>query len=297
MNKPVQPKTLSRSLPNWLKVGLPKGSNYFRLKDLTQKYNLNTVCESASCPNIASCWSAGTLTLMILGDTCTRACRFCDVPTGNLKDPKEEEPKEVAKMLSLLNLNYVVITSVDRDDLPDGGSHIWVETIQRVKKTCPDMKVEVLIPDFKGKVSTIEKLCRSQPHVLAHNLETVESMQFTIRPQCRYSWSLKTLETASKNNIITKSSLMLGLGEKREEVIKSMHHLISVNCQILSIGQYLRPSKQHLEVVEYIRPEIFEEYKIIGESLGLKHVEAGPLVRSSFHAERQANPMIDSFYQ
>jgi len=295
MNATKLSSTSSRRLPNWLKASLPKGKNYFRLKALTLKYGLNTVCESASCPNIGSCWSAGTLTLMILGDTCTRACQFCDVPTGHLQIPRKEEPKEVAKMLSLLDIRYAVITSVDRDDLPDGGTDIWVETIELVKKACPRMKVEVLIPDFKGKVSFVEKICRAKPDILAHNLETVESLQSYVRPQCRYSWSLKTLETASKKKIITKSSLMLGLGEKKDEVINSMRHLVAVNCQILTVGQYLQPSKNNLEVVEYIHPESFAEYKVIGESLGLKHVEAGPLVRSSFHADRQAQQAIGIF--
>ena len=283
----------SKRLPDWLKAPLPKGENYFRLKALVNKYKLNTVCESASCPNIGSCWSSGTLTLMILGATCTRACRFCDIPTGHMQVPRKEEPGEVAEMLSCLDLQYTVLTSVDRDDLQDGGADIWAETIQRVKKACPDMKVEVLIPDFKGEVSLIEKICLTQPDVLAHNLETVESLQAVVRPQCRYSWSLKTLEIASKKKIITKSSLMLGLGEKKIEVIDSMRHLVDVNCKILTLGQYLQPSLNHLEVKEYIHPNKFAEYKDIGESLGLKHVEAGPLVRSSFHADQQAQNLMD----
>ena len=294
MNEIKSPSILSRKLPDWLKVSLPKGKHFFKLKALINKYGLNTVCESASCPNIGSCWSTGTLTVMILGNACTRACRFCDVPTGHMQIPRKEEPREVAEMLSHLDLQHAVITSVDRDDLPDGGANIWAETIQRVKKACPGMKVEVLIPDFKGEVSLIEKICLAQPNVLAHNLETVESLQKIVRPQCTYSWSLKTLRISSKKKIITKSGLMLGLGEKRKEVIDSMRHLVEVNCQILSLGQYLQPSKQHLKVVEYIHPEIFAEYKVIGESLGLGHVEAGPLVRSSFHADRQAQQLIGS---
>ena len=281
-----------RRLPDWLKTPLPKGKNYFRLKALVNRYRLNTVCESASCPNIGSCWSAGTLTLMILGDTCTRACRFCDVPTGYMKPPRMEEPIEIAKMLSNLDLHYVVITSVDRDDLPDGGADIWEKTISQVKKKCPDMKVEALIPDFKGEVFLVNKICKAKPNVLAHNLETVEHLQSSVRPQCRYSWSLNVLRIASENKMVTKSSLMLGLGEKRKEVIKTLHHLVEVNCQILSLGQYLQPSKRHLEVVEYINPETFAEYKAIGESLGIRHVEAGPLVRSSYHADRQAQNVM-----
>ena len=280
---------VKRRLPDWVKVPLPKGENYFRLKSLVGKHGLHTVCESASCPNIGECWDAGTLTIMILGDTCTRACRFCDVPTGNLQPPRREEPQEVATMLSKLHLRYAVITSVDRDDLEDGGASHWAQTITAVKETCHEMKVEALIPDFKGEPACIQTVCEAKPDVLAHNLETVPSLQARVRPQCRYQWSLDTLSFAhNHHNLITKSSLMLGLGETREEVIMTMKDLVETGCNILTLGQYLRPSRQHMEVVEYIAPEVFIEYKKIGESLGLDHVEAGPLVRSSYHAERQS---------
>lgn len=282
------PHPRKRRLPDWVKAPLPKGEKFFRLKSLIHKHSLNTVCESASCPNIGECWSAGTLTVMILGDTCSRACRFCDVPTGNLQLPRREEPGEVADMLSKLNLGYAVITSVDRDDLPDGGSSHWAETLRLVKNKCPGMKVEALIPDFRGETECIEKVCRAAPDVLAHNLETVPSLQGKVRPQCRYQWSLDTLNFARREfGLVTKSSLMLGLGEKKAEVIKTMRDLVNIGCDILAIGQYLRPSLRHLEVVEYLHPEVFAEYKEIGESLGLSHVEAGPLVRSSYHAEKQ----------
>ncbi|KMP11484.1 lipoyl synthase [Candidatus Nitromaritima sp. SCGC AAA799-A02] len=294
MKETTPPSVPVRRLPDWLKASLPRGENYFRLKSLTRKHGLNTVCESASCPNTGSCWDAGTLTLMILGDACSRACRFCDVLTGHMRPPRSEEPTEVARMLSQLGLRYAVITSVDRDDLPDGGAQIWKETIELVKQACPDMKVEALIPDFKGEVALMEKVCDARPDVLAHNLETVESLQAWVRPQCRYSWSLKTIQTAAGKGLITKSSLMLGLGERREEVVNAMRHLVEAGCHILSLGQYLRPSTRHLEVVEYIHPDIFAEYKVIGESLGLAHVESGPLVRSSFHAERQATAAVSS---
>jgi len=278
-----------KRLPGWLKTPLPTKNNFFRLKSLVQKYNLNTVCESASCPNIGSCWDAGTLTFMILGDSCSRACKFCDVATGNLITPNPNEPKIIAETLSKLNLRYAVITSVDRDDLIDGGAEHWIKTIQNIRIECPKIKIETLIPDFQGKMSLVEKICEAQPDVLAHNLETVESLQSTIRPQCRYEWSLETLRTAAnKNNLIVKSSLMLGLGEKEEEVISTMEDLVDIGCQILSLGQYLRPSPQHLEVVEFIHPDQFLRYKNIGESLGLVHVEAGPLVRSSYLADQQA---------
>jgi len=285
-----------RRLPDWLKISLPKGVNYFRLKALVKKHQLNTVCESASCPNIGDCWSAGTLTLMILGDTCTRACRFCDVPTGFMKPPRKEEPIEIAEMVSKINLKYIVITSVDRDDLPDGGSYFWANTINQIKKRNPYVKIEALIPDFKGEDLLVNKICQEKPEVIAHNIETVESLQSIVRPQCRYSWSLKVLENASKKNMITKSSLMLGLGEKKNEVIETMHHLADINCQILTIGQYLRPSKKHLDVVEYIRPETFLEYKNIGLSFGIRHIEAGPLVRSSFRADKQTKSLLNSLY-
>ncbi|MBN4078127.1 lipoyl synthase [Nitrospina gracilis] len=279
----------SRRLPEWLKVQLPKNKKFFQLKSLVEKYNLNTVCESASCPNIGTCWDAGTLTFMILGDTCSRACRFCDVATGNMLAPNPDEPSRIAETLSKLDLRYAVITSVDRDDLIDGGAEHWVKTIQLIRTRCPQMKIETLIPDFQGKMDLVEKICMADPDVLAHNLETVESLQSRLRPQCRYSWSLDTLRTAAaKNNLIVKSSLMLGLGEREEEVVRSMKDLVSVGCQILSLGQYLRPSPRHLEVVEFIHPDKFSEYKDIGESLGLKHVEAGPLVRSSYLADKQA---------
>jgi len=226
---------------------------------------------------------------MILGDTCSRACRFCDVDTGNMLAPNADEPAQIAETLSKLNLRYAVITSVDRDDLIDGGAEHWVKTIQLVRTQCPQMKIETLIPDFQGKMNLVEKICAAQPDVLAHNLETVESLQNRLRPQCRYAWSLDTLATAAaRKNLIVKSSLMLGLGEKEEEVIRTMKDLLDAGCQILSLGQYLRPSPRHLEVVEFIHPDKFSEYKEIGESLGIGHVEAGPLVRSSYLADKQA---------
>lgn len=284
----IAPQPRKRRLPDWVKAPLLRGDNFFRLKALVRKHSLNTVCESASCPNIGECWSAGTLTVMILGDTCSRACRFCDVPTGNLQLPEREEPEEVADMLSKLGLGYVVITSVDRDDLPDGGASHWAETLRQVKTKCPDMKVEALIPDFRGEMKCIEKVCEALPDVLAHNLETVPSLQAKVRPQCRYQWSLDTLGIARREfGLVTKSSLMLGLGEKKHEVIETMRDLVEIGCDFLAIGQYLQPTLRHLEVVKFLPPEVFAEYKEIGESLGLRHVEAGPLVRSSYHAEKQ----------
>lgn len=278
-----------KRLPHWLKTRLPGTRKYFQLKSLIEDTGLNTVCESASCPNIGTCWDDGTLTFMILGDTCSRACRFCDVPTGDLKVPDPDEPDKVALSLSRLDLKFAVITSVDRDDLPDGGAGHWVKTIEAIRDRCPKLKIETLIPDFQGNTNFIRKVCEARPDVLAHNVETVESLQRVVRPQCRYEWSLKTLKTASEaEGVIVKSGLMLGLGEKREEVIQTMKDLVDAGCEILSLGQYLRPTPTHMEVVDYIHPDLFAEYKVVGESLGIKHVEAGPLVRSSYLADKQA---------
>ena len=286
---PVSLNSRSR-LPNWLKTSLPSSENFFRLRSLVKKHQLHTVCESASCPNIGECWGKGTLTLMILGDHCSRACRFCDVPTGQMLHPDRGEPRQVAEMLSRLNLNYVVITSVDRDDLPDGGASHWAQTLQQIRELCPGLGIEALVPDFKSEVSLIEMVCNAQPDVFAHNIETVESLQKRVRPQCRYDWSLKTLEVAAQQfGMMTKSSMMLGHGETRQEVIQTMMDLRQAGCRMLSLGQYLQPSKSHLEVMEYVHPDVFAEYKQIGEGLGFDHVESGPLVRSSFRADQQAN--------
>ncbi len=276
-------------LPEWLKTSLPKEKSFFKLRALVEKSRLNTVCESASCPNIGECWDAGTLTLMILGDSCSRACRFCDVPTGDLTTPSPEEPENVAGILSQLNLRYAVITSVDRDDLADGGACHWAKTLSAIRKRCGDLKLEALIPDFRGNEDNLKMVCDARPDVLAHNIETVESLQSWARPQSKYSWSLKALETAAgRFGLVAKSGLMLGLGEKKAEVAQTMKDLLSVGCRILSLGQYLRPSRNHMRVVEFISPAMFAEYKAIGEALGFDHVEAGPLVRSSYRADRQA---------
>ncbi len=279
-----------RRLPVWLKTALPSGEKFFHLRSLVRERQLHTVCESASCPNIGECWGKGTLTLMILGDHCSRACRFCDVPTGQMIPPDENEPRRVAEMLSRLDLNYVVITSVDRDDLPDGGAAHWAETLRQIRRRCPQLGVEALVPDFNGEISPIEKICRAQPDVFAHNIETVASLQKKIRPQCRYEWSMKTLAIAARKfGMITKSSLMLGHGETFEEVVQTLKDLRENGCRMVSIGQYLQPSRNHLPVTEYVHPDIFSQYKEIGEEIGFDHVESGPLVRSSYQADRQAN--------
>lgn len=286
--KPSQRRPVQR-LPEWLKVPLPKGDGFFHLRSLVQEHGLHTVCESATCPNIGKCWDSGTLTIMILGDHCSRACRFCDVPSGRLEPLNAEEPARVADMLAKLDLRYVVITSVDRDDLADGGAGQWAATLMQVRQKSPHLKLEALIPDFEGKAPLIEKVCEAAPDVLSHNLETVASLQHKVRPQCRYQWSLTALSIAANRfGLVTKSGLMLGHGEKKEEVVQAMRDLVAVGCKILTLGQYLRPSMQHLEVVEYVHPDVFAELKEIGESLGLAHVESGPLVRSSYLADQQA---------
>jgi lipoic acid synthetase len=286
---PVTSNSRSR-LPAWLKTFIPSGEQFFNLRSLVRKHQLHTVCESASCPNIGECWGKGTLTLMILGDHCSRACRFCDVATGQMLPPDEYEPRQVAEMLSHLNLNYVVITSVDRDDLPDGGASHWAETIQQIHALCPELGVEALVPDFKAEETLIETVCTAKPDVFAHNIETVESLQKRVRPQCRYDWSLKTLNVAAQQfGMITKSSMMLGHGETREQVVQTMRDLREAGCRMLSLGQYLQPSLAHLEVLEYVHPDVFAEYKQIGEEMGFDHVESGPLVRSSFRADQQAD--------
>ena len=286
--KPSQQRPAQR-LPEWLKVPLPKGDGFFHLRSLVQEHGLHTVCESATCPNIGKCWDSGTLTIMILGDHCSRACRFCDVPSGRLEPLNAEEPARVADMLAKLDLRYVVITSVDRDDLADGGAGQWAATLMQVRQKSPHLKLEALIPDFEGKAPLIEKVCEAAPDVLSHNLETVASLQHKVRPQCRYQWSLTALSIAANRfRLVTKSGLMLGHGETKEEVVQAMRDLVAVGCKILTLGQYLRPSMQHLEVVEYVHPDVFAELKEIGESLGLAHVESGPLVRSSYLADRQA---------
>ena len=252
-------------LPSWLKTSLPSGENFFHLRSLVRKRQLHTVCESASCPNIGECWGKGTLTLMILGDHCSRACRFCDVATGQMLVPDDNEPRQIAEMLSTLDLKYVVITSVDRDDLPDQGAGQWARTLQQIREVCPDLGVEALVPDFKAESSLIEIVCAAQPDVFAHNIETVESLQKVVRPQCRYQWSLQTLSIAAgKFGMVTKSSMMVGHGETRQEVIQTMTDLRQAGCRMLSIGQYLQPSRAHLEVREYVHPDIFAEYKRIG---------------------------------
>lgn len=275
--------------PEWLKVRMPGGSNFGRLKQLARDLRLHTVCESARCPNIGECWEAGTATFMILGNTCTRRCGFCAVPSGKPMEYDLQEPERVAEAVDALDLNYVVVTSVARDDLADGGAQIFADTIRAIRRLRPDCHVEVLIPDFRGSIAALKKVIDAEPSVLNHNIETVERLQRPVRKSARYDRSLQVLENSKRFNphIPTKSGMMLGLGETWDEIVQTMRDLRSVDCNFLTIGQYLRPTLDHLPVVRYVHPSEFEELKRIGEVMGFSNVEAGPLVRSSYHAEKQ----------
>ena len=274
--------------PPWLKATLPSGPNYLRLKVLVKELSLHTVCEEARCPNIGECWGAGTLTFMILGRVCTRNCGFCAVTFGKPPAYDREEPERVAKAVGRLGLAHVVLTSVARDDLPDGGAAIFAETIRKIREHDPKVGIEVLIPDFRGSRSSLASVAGAKPDVLNHNIETIARLQPIVRPSARYERSLAVLRMAKElaGSVLTKSGMMLGLGEDWAEIVQTMADLRRVECDILTIGQYLRPSAQHLPLMKYYAPEEFAELKRIGLGMGFRHVEAGPLVRSSYHAER-----------
>ena len=275
--------------PPWLKVRFPGGPNYLRLKGIMRKGRLNTVCEEAHCPNVGECWEAGTATFMILGDTCTRACGFCAVKTGRPIGLDRLEPMRVAVAVRELGLRHAVVTSVNRDDEPDGGASIFAATIRWIRKLSPETSVEVLIPDFMGNWDALATVMDAHPEILNHNTETVPRLYRRVRPKARYERSLELLRRAKEMEPtgITKSGLMVGLGETRHELLLVMADLVDAGCDVLTIGQYLRPSRKHLPLVRYYRPDEFAELKEDALSLGFRHVEAGPLVRSSYHAERQ----------
>jgi lipoyl synthase len=278
---------LSKRHYPWLKVKLPHGDNYFELKQLVREQRLHTVCESASCPNIGECWDQKTATFMILGDVCTRSCGFCDVKTGRPLVLDREEPRRVARAIRMLGLKHAVITSVNRDELPDGGAAIWAETIRQVKAQHAGCTVEALIPDFEGSEGSLLTVLEAKPDILAHNTETVPRLYRTVRPQAKYPRSLELLRRAKKHGSVTKSGLMVGLGESWEELRQVMQDLCAVRCDILTIGQYLQPSRRHLPVLRIYTPEEFRQLRQEGLGFGFKHVEAGPLVRSSYHADEQ----------
>ena len=275
--------------PAWLKVRAPGTGEYTNLKRLVRKKTLHTVCEEAHCPNIGECWGQGTATFMILGDVCTRTCSYCAVKTGLPTGLDEDEPLRLAEAVRAMDLKHAVITSVNRDDLPDGGAHIFAETIRKVRELVPDCSVEVLTPDFKGDRIAIEIVMAARPEIFSHNLETAQRLYRFIRPGGRYRRALEVLEYGKSLDpeVLTKSSLICGMGETREELIASMKDLVDVGVEILTLGQYLRPSAQHLPIDRYYTPDEFAELKVVGEGLGFKHVESGPLVRSSYHAREQ----------
>ena len=286
----------ARRHPEWIKARLPSGANYQELKDLVRGQTLNTVCEAARCPNIGECWEQRTATIMILGDTCTRACGFCAVKTGRPDWNDADEPRRVAEAVKVMGLEHVVVTSVARDDLPDGGAALFAMTIREMRRLCPGMGVEVLIPDFNGDEASLRTVMDAAPDILNHNVETVERLQKPVRKRARYDRSLQilahakamALDTAGRPGTVhTKSSIMVGLGETREELSQTFRDLRDVDCDILTIGQYLRPTVAHLPVERYVHPDEFAEMKAEGLALGFKHVESGPLVRSSYHARDQ----------
>ena len=274
--------------PEWLKVKLPTGENYAFLKNLVSRKKLNTVCEDARCPNMAECWSRRTATFMILGEVCTRSCGFCSVKLGKPEALDYDEPRRVAESIRELGLKHAVITSVNRDDEKLGGADIFAMTINKIRELAPQCKVEVLIPDFRGVWEALYIVIDARPDILNHNIETVPRLYHFVRPQANYQRTLELLERSKGSGLTTKSGFMVGLGESDDEVFELMEALSNVNCDIITIGQYLRPTKNHLPVQRFVHPEVFKLYKTIGLEMGFNHVESGPLVRSSYHADEQA---------
>lgn len=279
MEKPI------RRLPHWMKTQVPGGKQYLQVKNLIKEHKLNTICTSGNCPNRAECWGAGTASFMILGEKCTRNCRFCDVINA-IPDPVDwDEPLRLAETIRALQLKHAVITSVARDDLKDGGAEYWAFTIRTLKEQLPALTLEVLIPDFDARPEDVQKVIDARPEVISHNLETVERLSPRVRDRARYQRSLKVLEQVAQAGLVAKSGIMLGLGETTDEVLQTMDDLRTVGCKVFTLGQYLAPSEHHLKIVEFITPDIFKMYKEEGLKRGFSMVESTPLVRSSYHAE------------
>jgi len=272
--------------PDWLRVKLPIGESYKKVRSLVDTHKLHTICESGNCPNMGECWGEGTATFMILGNICTRSCGFCAVATGKPLEPDFDEPQRVAEAIHLMKVKHAVITSVDRDELRDGGSIIWYNTIRAVKSLNPNTTLETLIPDFKGQVENIQRIIDAGPEVVSHNIETVERLTRQVRIQAKYWRSMEVLRVLKSSGMRTKSGIMLGLGETKEEVIQTLRDLSNSGVDVITIGQYLQPSKKHLAVDRFVHPDEFAEYREIGYGLGLDYVESGPLVRSSYHSEK-----------
>lgn len=282
-----------RRKPDWLRVKLPVGPEYASVRKIVDGHKLHTICESGNCPNMGECWGAGTATFMILGNVCTRSCTFCAVATGRPTEYDIEEPKRVAEAIRLMGVKHAVITSVNRDELKDRGAEVWYQTVVETKKLSPETTIETLIPDVKGNWEALYRMIEGGQEVVSHNMETVERMYRRVRPQAKYERSLEEIKRIREAGKRTKSGIMLGVGETQEEVFKAMDDLAANGLMILTLGQYLQPTKMHLEVSEYIHPDTFAMYKEEGLKRGLKYVESGPLVRSSYHAERHVNVPLD----
>jgi lipoic acid synthetase len=278
--------------PSWLKMKVPSGAEYLKLLNLVNEQKLHTVCQSAKCPNMGECWSVGTATLMILGDVCTRSCGFCHIATGRPPTLDLDEPRRVGYAVRTMNLKHVVITSVNRDELKDGGASIWAETMREIRKQSPGTNVEVLIPDFCGDWEALQLVLNEKPEILGHNIETVPRLYKRVRPQAKYHRSLKLLQITKQQGLVAKTGMMLGLGETADEIDAVIDDLVAIGCEIFTLGQYLQPTVEHLPVERWVHPDEFVMWKERGERRGLRHVEAGPLVRSSYHAEKQVRDYV-----
>lgn len=289
---PVVDKPERKKKPDWLRVKLPVGENYAKVRRLVDQHKLHTICESGNCPNMGECWGEGTATFMILGNVCTRSCTFCAVATGRPPEYDAEEPKRVAEAIKLMGVKHAVLTSVNRDELKDRGAEIWYQTVVETKKLSPDTTIETLIPDVKGNWDALYRMIDGGQEVVSHNMETVEGLYRRVRPQAKYHRSLEQIKLTYEAGKRTKSGIMLGLGETDEEVYKAMDDLVEHGLHILTLGQYLQPTKRHIEVAEFVHPDKFDHFREEGLKRGLKYVESGPLVRSSYHAERHVNVPI-----
>ena len=284
--------------PDWLRARVPGGEGYERLKSIIDEHRLHTVCQEASCPNMGECWSRGTATIMILGDTCTRACGFCNVKTGKPAALDTDEPRRVAASLALMKLKHVVITSVNRDELSDGGAAIWAETVQRVHESCPGMSVEILVGDFCGDSRAIQTVCDARPEIIAHNMETVRRMHGAVRPQAKYERSLAVLAQFKASGLVTKTGIMVGIGERDDEVLELLDDVSAASrADIMTIGQYLQPTRNHLPIDRWVHPDQFAQYRLDALARGFMVCESGPLVRSSYHAEEQAAMLSSSAHE
>lgn len=285
----ISEESTRRKKPNWLRVKLPVGKEYAKVRRLVDQHKLHTICESGNCPNMGECWGAGTATFMILGNVCTRSCSFCAVATGRPPEYDEDEPRRVAEAIKLMGVKHAVLTSVNRDELKDRGAEIWYQTVVKTKEYSPETTIETLIPDVKSNWDALYRMISGGQEVVSHNMETVESLYRRVRPQAKYQRSLDQIKLTKEFGKRTKTGIMLGLGEKQDEIYKAMDDLVDHGCDILTLGQYLQPTKMHIEVAEFIHPDTFDHYREEGLKRGLKYVESGPLVRSSYHAERHVN--------